>query len=331
MPDEFMKYSSTTVSRTDITNHFIPPFNHFRPHRLSYFLEYAWFRKQCYWGEFDLIHSSYYNLSKACIHLISSGIPHILTVHDTIHELFDELDVIERNHREKILENAKAIIAVSENTRKDLIKIYKSVNPDKVHVIHHGLRNSNIEYPKNNVHKVSNNFILYVGHREGYKNFEVLLPILQNIINTENIILKVVGPPCTKQEKYMIRKYNLENYIKFYSQVSDDKLKDLYLNCLALIYPSLYEGFGYPLIESMSYGAIPIALNIASIPEVLGNAGIIVKSDNINEIEYEIKALVYDLSKRTKLKFKSFERAKYFSIKKNINKTMEIYNKALSI
>ena len=63
----------------------------------------------------------------------------------------------------------------------------------------------------------------------------------------------------------------------------------------------------------MYYGAIPIALNIASIPEVLGNAGIIVKSDKINEIEYEIKTLLNDLPKRTSLKFKSIQRAKYFS------------------
>jgi glycosyltransferase involved in cell wall biosynthesis len=189
----------------------------------------------------------------------------------------------------------------------------------------------NEDYTDNNIYEIRNNFILYVGHREGYKNFEAMLPILQNIIKTENIILKVVGPACTKQEKSVIRKYNLENNIEFYTKVSDDKLKDLYLNCLALIYPSLYEGFGYPLIESMYYGAIPIALNIASIPEVLGNAGIIVKSDKINEIEYEIKTLLNDLPKRTSLKFKSIQRAKYFSIKKNISKTLKVYEKALGI
>ena len=82
MPDDLLKYSSTTVSRSNITNHFIPPFNHFRPHRMSYLLEYVWFRKQCYKRNFDLVHSSYYNLSKACLHLISSGVPHIITVHD---------------------------------------------------------------------------------------------------------------------------------------------------------------------------------------------------------------------------------------------------------
>jgi hypothetical protein len=118
MPGELLKYSSSTISRSNITNHFIPPFNHFRPHKLSYFLEYAWFLKQNHSRNFDLIHSAYYNLSKASLHLIRKGTPHIITVHDTIHELFDELDIKERNTREKILVKAKAIIAVSENTNE---------------------------------------------------------------------------------------------------------------------------------------------------------------------------------------------------------------------
>ena len=331
MPDDLLKYSSTTVSRTDISNHFIPPINHFRPHRLSYFLEYLWFMKHCYQRNFDLIHSAYYNLSKACYHQISNGVPHIITVHDLIHELHDGINEKIINLRRNIIENSAAIIAVSSSTKNDLVNFYNSIRPEKVHVIQHG-----INLPQNE-HRIKikkdnkNHFLLYVGHREGYKNFSSLLPIIKELSKTENIVLKVVGPERTIEEECEIKKYGISSNIKFLSNVSDEEIKFLYLNSLALIYPSLYEGFGIPLIEAMAYGSIPIALRTSSIPEVLGDAGIILNNNEFMKLTLIIKELIYKPVHRAKLKSQSRKRAKKFSIENNIKKTIEVYNTVLSI
>ena len=331
MPDDFSKYSSTTVNRTNLPHHFTPPLNHFRPHRLSFLLEYAWLKKQSHSVRFDLVHSAFYNLSKGCIHLISHGIPHIITVHDLINELHDDLNENIINYRRNILEKSRAIIAVSENTKKDLVNFYNSIDPKKVHVIHHGINLPDIKDKKSLRIDNDKHFILYVGHREGYKNFKILLPIVRELAKTENIVLKVIGPKRTKEENLKIKEYGISKNIEFLSNVSNKELKYLYLNSLALIYPSIYEGFGIPLIESMAYGTIPVAFRTSSIPEVLGNAGIILNSHEFMKLTLIIKELIYKPENRAKLKTQSIKRAKCFPIEKNIRKTIEVYNTVLNI
>ena len=331
MPDEFVKYSSTTVSRTNVPNHFIPPFNHFRPHRLSFFIEDLWFRKQCYNKKFNIIHSAYYNLSEACYQQISKGVPHIITVHDLIHELHDDIDKRIVDFRRNIIENSAAIIAVSENTKKDLINFHKSVNPERIHVIHHGINLPHIEDRMKIKKGDENNFLLHVGHREGYKNFKILLPIIKELSRSENIVLKVVGPERTEEEEKEIKKYGISDNIEFLPKVSNEELKFLYLNSLALIYPSLYEGFGIPLIEAMAHGSIPIAFRTSSIPEVLGDAGIVLEKNEFMKLVFIIKDLINRADYRLKIKTASIKRAEFFSIKKNIKKTLEVYNRVLNI
>ena len=328
MPGDFLKYSSTTVSRTDIPNHFIPPFNHFRPHRLSFLLEYAWFKRQCL-QSIDLIHSAYYNLSNACLDLLSKGIPHIITVHDMIHELFGELDKNEKNQRKKILRNSKAIIAVSNNTKSDLLNLYPELNEKKVFVVHHSLSNDSITKNSQSSQDTNEKFLLYVGHREGYKNFQILLPTLKNLNQTYNMQLFVVGPNPSNAEKKVINEFNINSKIRFLGNVSDDYLESLYSGCLAFVYPSLYEGFGYPLLESMSKGAIPIASRSSSIPEVLGYAGIIVKPNCSDSITAAVLKINQDMNYENYMRKQSIKRSNEFNIDKNINDTKIVYEKCL--
>ena len=113
LPREFHKYSTTSITSTQIPNHFIPYCRHFRPHKLSFALEYFWFLRQCLAVNFDLVHSAFYNLSQPCRYLLAKGTPHIITVHDLIHELFDKEDTHIREDRKNILQHAKAIITES--------------------------------------------------------------------------------------------------------------------------------------------------------------------------------------------------------------------------
>ncbi|MDC3282902.1 glycosyltransferase family 4 protein [Opitutales bacterium] len=323
LPDKFHKYSSTTESKSYITNHYTPYFKHFRPHKLSFALEYFWFRKQALAVNFDLVHSAFYNLSKPCRFLLNKSIPHIITVHDLIHELFDKEDIHVRQTRKNILQNAKAIISVSHNTKKDLLNIYPSLEPDKVFVIHHGLTED--KQTLINASECKKNYLLYVGHREGYKNFKILMPTLKEIRKKYPIELFVVGPQPTNSEIQLIKKHNLNESIKFKGIESDEMLSKLYEDCIAFLYPSLYEGFGYPLIESMARGAIPIASKTSCIPEVLGKAGIKVKPSCPNSLAKAVYSVIENENYRNSLRLASIQRSKKFPLKRQIQETIRVY------
>jgi glycosyltransferase involved in cell wall biosynthesis len=323
LPHKYKKFSSTSVSKSDLPNHFIPFLKHFRPHRLSFLLEYLWFTKKCQSTQFNLVHSAFYNLSKPCEYLISNGIPHIITVHDLIHELFEEKknEIVAR--RSKILQNAKAIIAVSNNTKTDLLNVYPNISEEKVSVVHHGLNQDDFISRKNYPQKT--NFLLYVGHREGYKNFKILLPTLKSLRNKHDIKLIVVGPKPTNEEKKLISNYGLNTFIEFQNEITDKKLNLLYLECLAFVYPTLYEGFGFPLIEAMAKGSIPIASHSSCMPEVLAGAGILVEPNCSNSIADAVYKIIENKEFKKSLESASMNRAKDFSWEKSIRETTTIY------
>jgi len=323
LPHKYKKFSSTSVSKSDLPNHFIPYLNHFRPHRLSFLLDYLWFRKKYQSTRFNLVHSAFYNLSKSCEFLISNGIPHIITVHDLIHELLEGKKNDVTVHRSKILQRAKAIIAVSNNTKADLLNVYSNISEEKVSVVHHGLNQDDFFIRKKYPNK--NNFLLHVGHREGYKNFKILLPTLKSLRNKHDITLVVVGPKPTIEEKKLISNYRLNMFIEFKIEITDEKLNLLYLECLAFVYPSLYEGFGFPLIEAMAKGTIPIASHSSCMPEILGNAGILVKPNCSNSIVDAVHKIIEDKEFKESLESASINRANDFSWEKNIRETKAIY------
>ena len=278
--------------------------------------------------DIDLIHSAYYDLSQAACHSIAKGIPHVITVHDLIHELFDEKDNQVQETRLKILQNAKAIISVSNNTKTDLLDVYPSIEEDKIIVIHHALDADAWNISGGTVNKEK--YLLYVGHREGYKNFKILVPTLKQLRKKYTLELIVVGPKPSMIEKKIIREHNLESHIRFFGEVSDEKLRELYSRCLAFVYPSLYEGFGYPIIESMSKGAIPIVSKTSCMPEVLGKAGIIVKPNCSKSIAEAIFKIIENEAFRKSLINSSIERSKDFSWEKNVKETINLYKRVLS-
>ena len=193
------------------------------------------------------------------------------------------------------------------------MKVYQSINESKIHVIHHGIDgnlNRSSKSPNNNI---NSQFILYVGHREGYKNFEFILPVMAEL---RKITQDKVS--CSRYQIYQFGnsndcQYQLKSDIINLGQISDDHLGMLYSQCLAFAYTSLYEGFGYPLIEAMSRGAIPIALHVSCIPEVLGTAGVLVKPDCKHSIAKNFAKLIEEDDYREKLKMKSLHRSKVFS------------------
>jgi len=268
-------------------------------------------------GDYDVFFPTYYNnyffpfLKKKCV----------ITVHDMTHELYPDYFKSKRDftlrHKKKAIMKADLLIAISENTKNDLIRIY-NVSPKKIVVIHHGIEQN---YEIKIVHNIPEKYFLFVGERQGYKNFELVLKSFHKI-NNKGLYLLCTGKYFTSSELILIKELNLENNVKV-SFYEDEELNYLYENAKALIYPSIYEGFGFPLIEAMRAKCLVISSNQSCMPEIGGDSVIYFNPFNINDCVDSIqKVLNMDLNTKNLLIKKGFINLKRFDLKDSLNKTL---------
>lgn len=274
-------------------------------------------------GDFDIFHPTFfedYFLSYL------KGKPFVLTIHDMIPELFPQY--YKKNNsqilaKRKMAKLAAAIVTVSEQTKKDVMRIL-DVPEEKVKVIYHS-------GPQKEIIKETPLFcfpyFLYVGTREGYKNFFRLLVDFAKFVHVNPSVKMVcTGTPFTFEEKITISKLNLRDYIVHIS-VTDNQLKNLYANAIAFIYPSLYEGFGIPILEAFAYGC-PVLLNHKScFPEIAASAALYFQSDNSgSNIQEILQAIInYTDRQRDELIQSGYERLSYFSWEKSGRQLYKLY------
>lgn len=273
----------------------------------------------------NVIHETYY--SRRTIAPKKSKI--VVTVHDMIHEKFShimpKIDVNFPITKAKAIKRADHIICVSENTKKDLIEIL-NLDPIKISTIYHGFslqQNINIEEIPN----ITCPYILYVGERKSYKNFNRLLQAYGNHkMLKNNFKLVCFGSlPFSRQELSMISNFGLDDKNIIHTSGDDRVLANLYTYASAFVYPSLYEGFGLPLLEAMSFGCPVICSNTSSIPEVVSEAGEYFNPYEIDSIANAIEKVIFSTEESKKLKILSKERVKYFSWEKCAKETSTIY------
>lgn len=266
----------------------------------------------------EIYHPTYYedfNINKGKL---------IVTVYDMIHELYSPNDTTV-SKKKNLIEKADGIIAISESTKNDLIEIL-NVNPDKIKVIY--LANS-LEVNNIGDRLVKEPYILYVGNRGGYKNFEnYLKAIAVSKYKNDISIICFGGGNFTKDEKSLISDFKLANKIKLFS--GDDKiLANLYKYAEAFVYPSIYEGFGLPPLEAMQYATPVIVSNSSSIPEVVGDAGIYFNAEDIEDIAFKIDSVLQNSELKKELSKKGLEQVKLFSWDKCANETIDFYKQVL--
>ena len=174
------------------------------------------------------------------------------------------------------------------------------------------------------------NRIFYVGSRAPYKNFHGLCKALGRIIETTpDIALCVVGQPFNSKENEFIGEFGLTKMIKNYGVVADNHLAKLYRCSVAFVYPSLYEGFGIPLLEAMACGTAVIASNCSSIPEVVGDAALLFEPSDTDSLNEALFFMLNYPAKRAHFISKGNERAKSFSWEKTAAKTVHVYRSLL--
>jgi len=255
----------------------------------------------------------------------------IITVYDMIHEKFPEyFPRIETElfKKKKSIENADGIICISDNTKKDLIDYYK-IDPDKVNVIYPGpnLIPDNIQPNKFNNKKP---FILFVGKRLNYKNFSLLLDsyIEEKLFHNFDLLC-FGGETQSSSESNKIKKHGLEKNIRLLKG-DDTLLISLYKGASCLVYPSLYEGFGMPILEAIMQGCPVITADSSSLPEVGRDAAIYFKPGNLLDLSSKLNKVLNDENLRSIMIKKGYRQANNFSWKKNAEKTLRLYKKCLT-
>ena len=255
--------------------------------------------------------------------------PFVVTLHDMIHERFmgryDELkDVSEVIKNKRLLAHrADAVIAVSESTKKDIVDLL-NIDPAKIHVVH--LASSFKPQLKISASAQTEPYLLYVGKRGAYKNFAYLLESITPLLKSNRLTLRCAGGGAfTPEEKVLIRQLNVEQHLDYRGVNNDKDLQSLYQAALAFIFPSLYEGFGIPVLEAFSCKCPCILSNSGSLPEVGGNAAVYFDPTDQESIYRAVQQVITDSDLRCDLVTKGDRRLQNFSWNRTVNKTLEVY------
>ncbi len=278
-------------------------------------------------GNFDVLMPTYYNpyfLEKL------NGKPYVLTLHDMIHELFPHYftrDLHTVKNKKLLLENATKVIAVSQNTKKDILKIYPHIDSTKIEVVYlsHSVKttqNAKVNLPKE--------YVLFVGNRKNYKNFIFFLNAVAPILKAypKLFVVAAGGNKFTKDEQQLIRKLGVSNQI-LHQNFEDLELAAYYSQAKCFVFPSEYEGFGIPVLESMACGCPIVLANHSSFPEVAGEAGVYFELNNESDLKNKILKLIEDNDFRVKHIQMGLQQAQKFSWKKTASECLDVYKKAI--
>ena len=273
-------------------------------------------------GDFDVFHPTFFD--KYFLKYLH-GKPFVITVHDLMPEIFGWYKGDPQiANKPELCEKAAAIIAVSENTKKDLCRLY-NVPKEKVHVVYHG-------FPKKWImpqgqRLIPEPYFLYIGRRGGYKNWEQTVKDFALFCRCHPEVKMVcTGAEFNDDELKLLKELNVTESIinKF---ASEEQLWNLYSFAIAFVFPSIYEGFGMPILEAYACGC-PVMLNNKScFPEIGGKAAIYFNSQNGQSDLFNNMEIIFSMteSERNSLRIKGFEQLKKYSWEKSANMLYDIY------
>lgn len=277
----------------------------------------------------DIVHETYYS----AIPKWKIKAPLVTTAHDMIHEIypkmFSALDTT-TNRKRKTFERVEHIISVSHNTKSDLIEIL-GINESRISVVHLGVDLSFFKRLAVQNTLTQKPFLLFVGARGSYKNFNALLKAVASSrrLKREYDIIAFGGGSFNKKELSLISTLGFSEQNVRQVGGNDKKLRELYQLASAFIYPSLYEGFGIPPLEAMACSCPVISSNTSSMPEVIGNSGEYFDPHNIDQLVVAIENVVCSSLRSQELITLGKKRVKLFSWEATVNKTFDAYQKIL--
>lgn len=279
--------------------------------------------------KFDVFHPTFFH------HYFLQHIdnkPFVITYHDCIKEKFNlnHIDNASKEQKQELLTRASKIIAVSENTKTDLLELY-NVKADKIDVVHHSTAFINHQQPVHFHLKTPEKYLLYVGARNDYKNFDGLLKAIKPILKkySDVVLLCAGGGNFTEEELVMMKNLGIENQVIHQHFYSDNSLFALYQRAIAFVYPSLYEGFGIPILEAFACGCPVVLSNSSCFPEVAEDAALYFEANNKDDFSHKLEEIISHNQLRKTLVNKGLTRQKAFSSEKKAKETFEVYRSVL--
>ncbi len=279
---------------------------------------------------FDVFHPTYYN-TYFTKYLRSR--PFVLTVHDMIHEVFGKRyfkfndPIVE--HKKYLIDRATRIITVSKATKGDLVRLF-NIDPSIIDVVYHAssLTESDLRCcPQATNYRP---YLLFVGRRNGYKNFNLLVKALAPILNKRDNyhVVCIGGGSFCPDETNLFEQQNLTN--KFISNfVPEDDLAGYYQNADCFVFPSLYEGFGIPILEAFATGCPVLASDIPVFHEIAGSAALFFDPRSELSMREQIENLLNRHDLRATLITRGREQLKKYSWNTTASMTKDVYIKAL--
>lgn len=259
-----------------------------------------------------------------------SPVPTVVTIHDLSyfyypHE-FLKKDLYQlKNWTKYSVDRARKVITVSKHTKYDLIKFY-SVPENKIAVIHNGFE-KNLPAGKSSKLGTNDPYILYVGTLQPRKNINTLIrAFAQYVTQFPKYKLIITGKKGWLYEEIFqeVQRLGLEDKVIFKGHVTDVELANLYTHAFCFVMPSLYEGFGIPILEAMSYESPVISSNTAALPEVGGEACLYFDPVHIDQLVEQLMLLTEDKKLRRELIQKGKEQIRKFSWQKCAKETLDI-------
>jgi glycosyltransferase involved in cell wall biosynthesis len=261
--------------------------------------------------------------------------PFIITVHDLVRCCFnfDRESVSEKmllNLDKRYIKRANHIIAVSESTKNDLVN-YLKIPEGRISVIYNGV-DHNVFKP-HHVRLHYRRYILYVGSERRRKNlgrlFESFAALKREF--PDLMLVKVGSPGRSKEFRNKtletLSRLGITEEVIFVDHISEKDLAYYYSSAALLCYPSLYEGFGLPPLEAMACGCPVVTSNISSLPEVVGEAGIMVNPYDTRSLVQAMRQVLTDSKLRNSMVRKGLEQSKKFSWERTADLTLQVYNR----
>jgi glycosyltransferase involved in cell wall biosynthesis len=272
--------------------------------------------------------------------------PYVATVHDLDQILFREAygsklkSEIFFHVLRQGLRRADRIIAVSQATKSDLISVL-AIPEERIHVIHNAIddeftkRDSEQERQRTlERYQVDYPFLLYVGNIQPQKNlprlveaFAVVQAELEQHLHYRNLRLIIIGNELGAHPdlRRSVIRSRVQHRVRFLGFVPIDTLRIFYSSAAAFVFPSLYEGFGLPPLEAMAQGTPVVTSNVSSLPEVVGDAALMVNPENVFDIARGIRQALLDDALRQQLSARGREQAMRYSWDRAADRVLEIY------
>jgi glycosyltransferase involved in cell wall biosynthesis len=264
----------------------------------------------------------------------------VVTIHDCIHLMFPQYlpnkaaYAYARASMWAAARRSDRILTVSEASKRDILSLF-NVKPEKIVVVYNAIDEHFSTTPSEEHvarirerYQLDHKFVLYVGNIKPHKNLVRLIEAFSELRRThDDLKLLIIGDEISKLPalRRAVHRHKLHKHVRFLGYLKDDTLTVLYRLASVFVFPSLYEGFGLPPLEAMASGTPVVTSNVSSLPEVTGDAAVLVDPYDVDSIGNGMRRILDDPRLAEELRIKGLKRAREFSWERSVEKTQRVY------